>query len=191
MAEKSKAAAPRAAQKKDEFRTYEEWFVASPDPWNEIAKLEPGGDRTFASTVRSMVLNAEPAQRPGMETKLLAALAKPGLTDDGRMFVSRMLALIGTAKAVPALTPLLHDARTADAARYALDAIDDAAVNDVYRAALEKLTGAAKAGLIGSIALRGDPKAVSALTAIKGNAAEPAEVRTAATRALERLNHNA
>src|SRR5688572_27100554 len=131
MAEKT--ARPKAAKSEDPFRVYEERFVASPDPWAEIVKLEHGGDRTYGPTVRAMVMNAEPAQRPAMETKLLAALADPKITEVGRMFVCRMLALIGSAKCVPALVPLLADAKTADAARYALDAIDDPAVNEAYR----------------------------------------------------------
>ena len=190
MAEKSPAAAP-AGDKHDAFRAYEEKFAASPDPWAELAKLDHGTDRTFGSTVRVMVTNAEPAQRPAMETKLLAVLARPDATDVARMFVCRMLALIGSAASVPALTPLLLNPKTADAARYALDAIDDPSVDAAYRAALEKLTGAAKAGLIGSIALRGDTKSVPALTAIKDRSSEPEIVRTAAARALERLQAKA
>lgn len=183
MADKS----PRSKTDKDPFRVYEERFVATPDPWTEIVKLEHGGDRTFGSTVRAMVMNAEPAQRPGMEAKLLQALAKPEITDVGRMFVCRMLALIGTAKCVPAVAPLLNDAKSIDAARYALDAIDDPSINALYRGALDKVSGNAKAGLIGSIALRGDTGALGALNAIKASTAEPAIVRTAATRALDRL----
>jgi hypothetical protein len=55
------------------------------------------------------------------------------------------------------------------------------------RDALGALTGKSKAGLIGSIAVRGDTSARAALTALKDNAAEPAIVREAATRGLERL----
>lgn len=193
MAEKSQPGASRARsdKKSGAFRDYEERFTATPDPWSELATLEPGADRTFASTVRSMVMNAEPAQRPAMETKLLAVLAQPGITATGRMVVCRMLAPIGSAKCVPAVAPLLQDPRTVDAARYALDEIDDAAVDEAYRTALDKVTGPAKAGLIGSIGLRGDRKALAALAAIQGNATEPSVVRTAAARAVERLNAKA
>lgn len=191
MAETTPAKGARAAQKANAFRDYEERFTATPDPWTEIVRLDHGTDRTFGSTVRAMVMNAEPAQRPAMETKLIAVLARPEATDVARLFACRMLALIGSAKAVPALSALLADAKTADAARYALDAIDDPAADDALRGALEKLSGPAKAGLIGSIALRGDAKAIPALAAIKARAAEPAVVRTAATRALERLNAKA
>lgn len=187
MAEKSPARPPRVRSENDPFRAYEEQFVASPDPWAEIVKLDHGSDRTFGSTVRAMVMNAEPAQRPAMEAKLLAALAAPGLTPVGQLFVCRMLALIGTAKCVPAVAALLHDNATADAARFALDAIEDPAVDAAYRGALGKLGGNAKAGLIGSIAQRGDRGALEALKAVQADAKEPAAVRTAAARAVERL----
>lgn len=186
MAEKSTR--PRASKSdQDPFRKYEEWFVASPDPWQEIVKLEHGGDRTFASTVQAMVTNAEPAQRPGMETKLLTALGAPGLTEVGRMFVCRMLALIGTARSVPDLAALLGDPKSADAARYALDAIEDPAAVEASRGALDKLSGAAKAGLIGSLALRGDAGMIPVLRAIQASPTESAVVKTAAARGLERL----
>lgn len=168
-----------------------DWFTATPDPWQEIVALEYAGDRTFASTVQRMVMSAEPVEHPRMEAKLLEALAHPSLTDAGRLFVCRMLGLIGTAKCVPAVAPLLADERTAHAARIALDGVADASADAAYRAALEKTSGAAKGGLIGSIARRGDVGAVSALTAIATNPAESDEVRAIAARAVEQLSTRA
>jgi hypothetical protein len=187
MADTPTASAAARPRERSEFRDYEEWFTASPDPWETIVTLEHGGDRTAASTVRSMVTNAEPAQRPVLEQKLLAALAAPRCTPVARLFACRMLALIGSAKCVPALAPLLAAAGTADAARYALDAITDPAVDELYRATLPQLPGPAKIGLIGSIALRGDTAAAPMLAAIAQDAAQPAEVRAVAARAAERL----
>jgi hypothetical protein len=86
---------------------------------------------------------------------------------------------------------LLRDPTTVDAARYALDGIEDPAVDAAYRTSLDVLKDRAKAGLIGSIAMRRDAQAIPALHAIAVKASEPAEVRTAATRALERLNGKA
>jgi hypothetical protein len=186
----AKAARPRE-RRTSEFNAYEARFTASPEPWDEIATLEPGRDRTFASIIRSVVINAEPAQRPAVEAKLLGVLGNAKCTSEGRMFVCRMLALIGSAKSVPALAPLLTAAATADVARYALDAIPDRAVDAEYRAALPKLRGAAKAGLIGSIGLRGDREAAAPLGAIASDASESADVRAAAKRAIERLNTSA
>ncbi|HKB91390.1 MAG TPA: hypothetical protein VKC60_12800 [Opitutaceae bacterium] len=166
----------------------DDWFEATPDPWEEIATIDYGADRTFASTVRSMVINAEPAQRSAMESKLLAALTKPNCTDYARSFICKMLALIGSTQCVPVLAPLLKDPKTTDIARYALEQIADPAVDAAFLAALGSLQGAPKAGLIGSIGLRSDTAAVSALTEIQRNPAEPAPVHDAAMHALERLN---
>lgn len=167
------------------------WFTATPDPWREIVALDYEGDRTFASTVNRMVVSAEPAQHVAMEAKLLEALAQPALTEAGRLFVCRMLGLIGTAKCVTAVAPLLAGERTAHAARLALDSIADARVDAAYREALEITDGAAKCGLIGSIVRRGDVGAVSALRAIATNPAESAGVRAVAARAVEQLSTRA
>lgn len=173
-----------------QMRNYDEWYSATPDPWAALARLEHGGDRTAATTVRSAVVHAGPAQQSAIERKLLDVLAREDATDTARMFVCRMLWLIGSATSVPALAALLDDARTADMARYALDAIDERAVDEAYRAALAKLSGAPKAGLIGSIALRGDGAALPAIEAIARDPVEDAAVRTAAQRAMERLTAN-
>jgi hypothetical protein len=165
----------------------DEWFTASPDPWGEIARLEFGGDRTFASNVQQMILNAEPSQRPELEGKLLQTAERPGLTEAGRQFVCRMLAWVGSPVCVPVLARWVERDETADDARLALDAIGGADVNEVYRRALAKLSGRARVGLIGSIAARGDALAVDALTAIAIDRQQADEVRAAAERAVEHL----
>jgi hypothetical protein len=167
------------------------WFGATPDPWREIVQLSFGGDRTFASTVERMIVSAEPAQRPAMEKKLIEALGAPELTGAGRLFICRMLGLVGSAACLPAVAPLLGDDRTADVARMALDPIWDPSVDEAYRSALGSLHGSARAGLIGSIGLRGDGKAVEALTAIATNSGESAVVRAAAERAVKRIGRKA
>lgn len=169
---------------------YDAWFIATPDPWAEIARLEYGGDRTFAATVEAAILHAEPAQYRVLETRLLAALGRSEITDAGRMFVCRMLALLGSAASVPALVPLFETARTAEAARYALDPIADPSVDAAYRAALGKLSGSAKAGMIASMGGRGDQQAREQLEEVRRNFAEPPEVRLAAERAIQRLAAN-
>lgn len=165
----------------------ERWFTASPDPWREIARLEFGGDRTFAHTVEQSVLHAAPSQWPELEARLLEALAQSDLTAAGRQFICRMLGRVGTARCVPAVAPLLTNEATADDARRALDPVDDPAVTDAYRGALSRLRGRARLGLIGSIADRRDVGAVEALTAIALDTTETREVREGAERAVERL----
>jgi hypothetical protein len=164
----------------------------TPDPWDECAKLEHGADRSFAWSVREQVIASPPEGRARLEERLLKALAAPGRTEAGLAFVCQMLALIGSAKCVPALAPLLRDAKTADAARYALERVTGPEADAALRDALAALSGPAKAGLIGSIAVRGDPAARPALAALKASTTEPAIVRDTAARALDRLaNHKA
>jgi len=160
---------------------------ASLDPWQECARLEYGADRSYAWSVREQVIATLPEGYARIEEKLLKSLATSGRTDAGLAFVCQMLAMVGSAKAVPSLAPLLRDAKTADAARYALERIAGPEADAAFRDALPALTGAPKAGLIGSIGVRGDASARSALSALKDAANEPALVREAATRALERL----
>lgn len=177
--------APRASASRDPDRKSS--AGPTPDPWEQCARLEYGADRSFAWSVREQVIATPPEGRARVEDRLLKALALAGCTDAGRAFLCQMLALVGSVKSVAALTPLLHEPKTADFARYALQVISGAEVDAALRAALTDLTGPVKAGLIGTIAIRGDTAARPALTGIKDNATEPPIVREAATRALARL----
>jgi hypothetical protein len=122
-----------------------------------------------------------------MEERLLKTLAAPGRTEAGLAFLCEMLGLVGSTATVSALAPLLADPKTSEPARFALERIPGPEADAVFRAALGKLTGAAKAGLIGSIAARGDASAIPALEVLKTAAGEPALVRESAARALECL----
>ena len=109
------------------------------DPWSEIVRLEYGADRSFAWSVREQVLHSAPESREGLEKKLLAALSTPGCTDAGRSALCELLALIGTSKGVPALATLLTEARSTEAARYALDRIPGPEASAALRSALPRL----------------------------------------------------
>ena len=160
---------------------------ASLEPWEECARLEYGADRSYAWSVREQVIATPPEGRGRVEEKLLKSLATEGRTDAGLAFLCQMLAMVASAKSVPALAPLLRDAKTADSARYALERITGPEADAAFRDALSALTGNLKAGLIGSIGVRGDATAKSALAALKDSASEPAVVREAAQHALDRL----
>lgn len=188
MAESNSTAAAGAEKKSSAFRNYEDWFTQSPDPWAEIAALQPGDDRTFASTVQRMVTNAEPEQRAVLETKLLALLARPGITATGRMFACRMLSWVGADRSVPVLAKVLLEPHGADAARYALESIPGDAAAQALLAGLDHLTGVAKAGLIGALALRGTAAAAPRFERIATDTLETPEVRAAAARGLARLH---
>lgn len=190
MADAPSSAAPAAKSKKLVAGNPADRYSnagATPDPWEQCARLEYGADRSFAWSVREQVIATPPEGRERIEEKLLKSLATPGLTEAGLAFLGQMLAMVGSAKSVPALAPLLRDAKTTESARYALERIAGPEADAAFRDALGSLTGAAKAGLIGSIAVRGDAAAKPALSALKDSATEPAIVREAAARALARL----
>lgn len=190
----AKSSAPKPVQALDPERSvrgssYLNKTAETPDPWNLCAELEYGGDRSFASSVEQIVVQMPPSEWPKIEDRLLAALALPGCKPAGRAFLCRMLALVGSAKCVPALTTLLGDAKTADDARTALEVIPVPEAGAALRAALGTLKGNAKAGLIGSVAARGDALARPALVALKDQPAESSVVRGTARRAVESLAH--
>jgi len=165
----------------------EAWFTSSPDPWVQIALLEFGGDRTFATTVHRMIVHGERDQQPVMEAKLMQALGHPNLTPAGRQFICRMLGLIGSSACIPAVAPLLQNDASVDSARMALDFVPDASINTLYRQALNTASVRAKGGLIGSIAARGDAQSIDALTAIAVDTSQSREIRAQAERAVEAL----
>ena len=70
---------------------------------------------------------------------------------------------VATKEAVPTLAALLGDEKLSHMARYALEAIPDPSVDDALRDALGKLQGRPRLGVIGSLGVRRDAKAVDAL----------------------------
>jgi HEAT repeat protein len=75
----------------------------------------------------------------------------------------RQLAIIGTEDVVPALAGLLGHERCSHMARYALEPMPYPAVDEALRDALGKLKGRPLVGVIGSIGVRRDVKAVDLL----------------------------
>ncbi len=80
-----------------------------------------------------------------------------------RVDACRRLARVGSKQAVPVLAGLLDDEKLAHMARYALEPIDDEAVDEALREALGSLKGLRLIGAIGSIGVRRDAKAVGPL----------------------------
>lgn len=99
------------------------------------------------------------------------------------------LAVVGTAKAVPALAGLLGDEKLAHYARFGLETIPDASVDAALREAMGKLQGKLLVGLINSIGARGDTKALAGLGKLLD--APDREVARAAAAALGRIGTTA
>ncbi len=97
----------------------------------------------------------------------------------------RELAHVGTKKAVPVLAAMLGDEQLSHMARYALEPIPDPSVDAALRDALGKVKGRLLLGVIGSLGVRRDGKAVDALARFLSDA-DP-ETAQAAARALGKI----
>ncbi|TWU35030.1 HEAT repeat domain-containing protein [Novipirellula artificiosorum] len=113
------------------------------------------------------------------EAELIAVLrSDAGLQE--KSAACRQLARIGTKEAVPALAELLADEELSHMARYALEPITDPSVNEALRDALGNTQGRPQLGVIGSLGVRRDTKAVEPLS----EWLETAETAQAAARAI-------
>jgi HEAT repeat protein len=122
------------------------------------------------------------------EVKLIAVL-KSDASQKEKADACRELARIGTKDAVAPLAALLGDERLSHMARYGLETIPDPAVDDALRDALKSLKGRPLVGVIGSIGVRRDAKAIEPLAKLLQDA--DAEVAQAAARALGNIGNTA
>ena len=99
------------------------------------------------------------------------------------------LAVFGNKDAVPAIAPYLSDEELSSWARIALEAIPDPACDEALRKAETSLKGRLLIGVINSIGVRRDAKAVDALVKRLGDA--DADVAAAAAAALGRIGGDA
>lgn len=128
------------------------------------------------------------AETPPSETELIAVLQSQAPPGDQAITCKR-LAIYGTKNAVPALAALLPDPDLNSWARIALEAIPGPEADAALRDALGKLSGRQLVGVINSIAIRRDPRAVSSLAAkLKGG---DANVVSAAAYALGHIGGDA
>jgi HEAT repeat protein len=97
------------------------------------------------------------------QVKKLVAVLKSDATQKDKADACRELARVGTKEAVAPLAELLADEKLSHMARYGLETIPDPSVDKALREAAGKLQGMQLVGVIGSIGVRRDTKAVSLL----------------------------
>jgi len=95
--------------------------------------------------------------------KALLGVLESNARQAGKQYICRELSIIGTEQSVEVLGGMLADEKTSDMARYALERIPGAAVDDALRGSLRKAKGNAKIGIVNSLGQRGDKKAVRPL----------------------------
>ncbi len=136
-------------------------------------------------------LSAQTVPPKADESKLIAVLKSDDATHKEKVDACRGLALIATEKSIAPLTALLGDEKLSHMARYALEPIKDPAVDEVFRESLGKLKGRPLVGVIGSIGVRRDARAVKPLANILMQHEAGPEVTEAAVRALGSIGNMA
>ena len=96
--------------------------------------------------------------------KLVAILKDPNSTVFQKAIACKKLAFVGGKDAVQPMAALLSHPQLSCYARFGMEPNPDPSVDDAFRAALPKLTGRLKIGVINSIGVRKDAKALDALT---------------------------
>jgi len=117
--------------------------------------------------------------------KLVAILKSNESSEFDKAVACKRLAVVGTADAVPVLAQMLLDEKFSHYARYALEPIPTPLVDDALREALLQADGGVRLGILNSIGVRRDTKAV-ALAASLLDHNDPAVVDAAAS-ALGRI----
>ena len=139
-----------------------------------------------AKNTKTVPARTKAEQVMALDQKKLIKILKDSKSDDfARAKACQRLAVIGTKETVPALSALLADPKMAHYARFGLEPIPDASVDDSLRRALGQFTGRLRVGAINSIGYRRDPKAVALLARYLDDS--DAEVAAAAAAALGRI----
>lgn len=121
------------------------------------------------------------------EEQDLIAVLKSNASAHEKADACQKLRLVGTAKAVPAIAPLLIDEHTTQAARYALEGIPAPEATTALRKAAAKTSGSIKAGLVDSLGWKRDSASVSLLK--KSLADKEPAVASAAAASLGRIGN--
>ena len=136
-------------------------------------------------------LSAQTVPPKADEGKLIAVIHSSSATHKAKVDACRGLALIATDKSIAPLVALLGDEKLSHMARYALETIKDPAVDTAFRDALGRLKGMPLVGVIGSIGVRRDVRAVKPLANILMQHDAGPEVTEAAVRALGSIGNMA
>src|SRR5581483_5109514 len=122
-----------------------------------------------------------PACRAGQtnEESLIKILQSPAASPRAKGEACAQLKLMGTARSVQALAPLLLDEQLSHSARYALESMPDPAAGKALLRALTRTSGLMQEGIINSLTVRGEPAAVPQLAILLSKPDEGAAIAAA------------
>lgn len=154
------------------------------DVWQDLAKYKYG-EGNAVNEAEQLLQKTPVAQHGAIEDSLIAVVASKDATPDGKQFACRLLQQIGTAKCIPALAGLLQDEVLSHYARLVLERMADPKADEAMRVALGSASDKVKIGLIGSLGVRRDEKAVKQMVGLATHG-DP-DVAAAAIGALGRI----
>jgi HEAT repeat protein len=125
-----------------------------------------GSSRLSQAAIEQAIRNTAAADYGAIEDRLIEILENPASTYAAKQFVCRMLRRVGSERALPHLAQMLLDEQMTDDARFALQGMESPEVDRVLRESLDRLWGAARIGVIGTLAQRRDRAAVPQLVAL-------------------------
>jgi len=120
-----------------------------------MAKLKAydwGGDRGSLMGIDASIVAAHGnAEKLAEIEQALLEVLQSDVPIPAKEYICRQLALIGTDRCVPVLAAMLPDAELSDRARLALEAIPTTVADEALRAALDKVEGDQRAGIVNSL----------------------------------------
>ena len=152
----------------------------------KLATFDFGGDSAVPNVFSELI--AATHNKPELRQALAERLAKILATHvpaGAKDLACRQLAIIGRGTEVPAIAPLLTDEKLSHMARYALERIPGPEADEALLAALPKVHGMLRVGVIHSLGNRRVERAVGPLTGLLGDG--DTAVATAAARALGQI----
>jgi len=138
------------------------------------------------ATGASIVAAQQPPPAEGTEADLIAVLQSADAPLFDKAKACQQLAVIGTKECVPTLAGLLGDEKLSHYARYGLEPLPDPSVDEALRTALGDLDGGLLVGVINTIGMRQDEKAVDALKQLMDDS--DAQVAAAAAGSLGQIH---
>lgn len=136
---------------------------------DEIKSYGFGTSRKALTTLEENIRNASEGQQRQIEQQMIKLIQAEDATFEAKQFACRMLRRIGSEASLRVLGRLLRNEELSNMARFALQGMASPKVDPILRKALDELEGDLRIGIIGTIAQRGDQKAVRLIARYLGS----------------------
>jgi len=157
---------------------------AESTPYEQLKTYDFGQNAAPLAAIENEVRQTAVGDYGAIEEKLISVVTAPDATLAARQFACRMLRRIGTENCVPALQPLLLDKELSHMARYALEAMPGAQVDQALLEAVRSATDETRIGIINSL---GERRSREALQVLPGLLLEDNATAAAALTAIGKI----